>query len=150
MVQGAESRSSNNLTDEPMKIGELAKRAEVPIDTVRYYEREGLIPPPVRRASGYRDYLEADVDRLRFMRRAKGLGFTLHEIRELLSLTAIAGDDMAELNAQTYAKLHDVEARIQSLTRIRDALQGLVNACPGHGSLDRCPILAALSSEPRA
>ena len=133
-----------------MKIGELAKRAEVPIDTVRYYEREGLIPPPVRRASGYRDYLEADVDRLRFMRRAKGLGFTLHEIRELLSLTAIAGDDMAELNAQTHAKLHDVEARIQSLTRIRDALQGLVNACPGHGSLDRCPILAALSSEPSA
>lgn len=57
-----------------MKIGELAKRAEVPIDTVRYYEREGLIPPPVRRASGYRDYLDADVERLRFMRRAKGLG----------------------------------------------------------------------------
>jgi len=133
-----------------MKIGELAKRAEVPIDTVRYYEREGLIPPPVRRASGYRDYLEADVDRLRFMRRAKALGFTLHEIRDLLSLTAMVGDDMAELNTQTHAKLRDVEARIESLTRIRDALQGLVNACPGHGSLDRCPILAALSSEPRA
>lgn len=133
-----------------MKIGELAKRAEVPIDTVRYYEREGLIPPPLRRASGYRDYLDADVDRLRFMRRAKGLGFTLHEIRELLSLTAMSGDDMSALNAQTQAKLRDVEDRIHSLTRIRDALQGLVNACPGHGSLDRCPILAALSSEPRA
>ena len=133
-----------------MKIGELAKRAEVPIDTVRDYEREGLIPPPVRRASGYRDHLEADVDRLRFMRRAKALGFTLHEIRELLSLTAMSGDDMSALNAQTQAKLRDVEARIESLTRIRDALQGLVNACPGHGSLDRCPILAALSSEPRA
>ena len=61
-----------------MKIGEVARRAEVPIDTVRYYEREGLIPPPVRRASGYRDYLEADVDRLRFMRRAKGLGPALN------------------------------------------------------------------------
>ena len=133
-----------------MKIGERAKRAEVPIDTVRYYEREGLIPPPLRRASGYRDYLDADVDRLRFMRRAKGLGFTLHEIRELLSLTAMSGDDMSALNAQTQAKLRDVEDRIHSLTRIRDALQGLVNACPGHGSLDRCPILAALSSEPRA
>lgn len=133
-----------------MKIGELAKRAEVPIDTVRYYEREGLIPPPVRRASGYRDYLEADVDRLRFMRRAKALGFTLHEIRELLSLTAMSGDDMSALNAQTQAKLRDVEDRIHSLTRIREALQSLVAACPGHGSLDRCPILAALSSEPRA
>ena len=130
-----------------MKIGELAKRAEVPIDTVRYYEREGLIPPPVRRASGYRDYLEADVDRLRFMRRAKGLGFTLHEIRELLSLTAMSGDDMAGLKAQTQAKLRDVEERIQALTRIREALQGLVTACPGHGALDHCPILAALSED---
>lgn len=130
-----------------MKIGELAKRAEVPIDTVRYYEREGLIPPPVRRASGYRDYMDSDVDRLRFMRRAKGLGFTLHEIRELLSLTAMSGDDMSALNAQTQAKLRDVEDRIHSLTRIREALQSLVAACPGHGSLDRCPILAALSED---
>ncbi|MBN8263191.1 MAG: heavy metal-responsive transcriptional regulator [Xanthomonadales bacterium] len=131
-----------------MKIGELAKRAQVPIDTVRYYEREGLIPPPPRRASGYRDYLDADVDRLRFMRRAKGLGFTLPEIRELLNLTALTGGDMAALNAQTQAKLRDVEEKIESLTRIRDALQGLVTACPGHGALERCPILAALS-EPR-
>jgi len=130
-----------------MKIGELAKRADVPIDTVRYYEREGLIPPPIRRASGYRDYVDADVDRLRFMRRAKGLGFTLHEIRELLSLTAMSGDDMAALNAQTQAKLRDVEERIHALTRIREALQSLVTACPGHGALNRCPILAALSED---
>ena len=128
-----------------MKIGELAKRAEVPIDTVRYYEREGLIPPPVRRASGYRDYLDVDVDRLRFMRRAKGLGFTLHEIRDLLSLTAIAGDDMATLKAHAQAKLHDVDNRIEALNRVRDALQLLVTECPGRGTLDRCPILAALS-----
>ena len=130
-----------------MKIGELAKRADVPIDTVRYYEREGLIPPPIRRASGYRDYVDADVDRLRFMRRAKGLGFTLHEIRELLSLTAMSGDDMAALNAQTQAKLRDVEERIHALTRIREALKSLVTACPGHGALNRCPILAALSED---
>jgi len=130
-----------------MKIGELAKRADVPIDTVRYYEREGLIPPPIRRASGYRDYVDADVDRLRFMRRAKGLGFTLQEIRELLSLTAKSGADMAALNAQTQAKLRDVEERIHALTRIREALQSLVTACPGHGALDRCPILAALSED---
>ena len=130
-----------------MKIGELAKRADVPIDTVRYYEREGLIPPPIRRASGYRDYVDADVDRLRFMRRAKGLGFTLHEIRELLSLTAMSGAAMAALNAQTQAKLRDVEERIHALTRIREALKSLVTACPGHGALDRCPILAALSED---
>ena len=130
-----------------MKIGELAKRADVPIDTVRYYEREGLIPPPIRRASGYRDYVDADVDRLRFMRRAKGLGFTLHEIRDLLRLTAMSVDDMAALNAQTQAKLRDVEERIHALTRIREALQSLVTACPGHGALNRCPILAALSED---
>lgn len=131
-----------------MKIGELAKRAEVPIDTVRYYEREGLIPPPVRRASGYRDYLDADVDRLRFVRRAKGLGFTLHEIRELLDLTAMSGDDMAALNARAQSKLQDVEDKILALTRVRDALHGLVTACPGHGALEQCPILAALSEDP--
>ena len=130
-----------------MKIGELAKRTDVPIDTVRYSEREGLIPPPIRRASGYRDYVDADVDRLRFMRRAKGLGFTLHEIRELLSLTAMSGDDMAALHALTQAKLRDVEERIHSLTRIRAALQSLVTACPGHGALDQCPILATLSED---
>jgi len=130
-----------------MKIGELAKRSEVPIDTVRYYEREGLIPPPVRRASGYRDYLEVDVDRLRFMRRAKNLGFTLHEIRDLLSLTAMAGDDMAALKSHAQAKLQDVDERIRALTKMRDALGALVHACPGHGALERCPILAALSED---
>ena len=131
-----------------MKIGELAKRAGVPIDTVRYYEREGLIPIPVRRASGYRDYLDADVDRLRFMRRAKGLGFTLQEIRELLGLTAMAGEDMAMLKSRAQAKLQDIDDRIRALKRVRDALQGLVAACPGHGALERCPILAALSEDP--
>ena len=130
-----------------MRIGELAKRAAVPIDTVRYYEREGLIPPPVRRASGYRDYVEADVDRLRFMRRAKGLGFTLQEIRELLGLTATSGEDMATLKARAEAKLADVDDRIAALNRVRGALHGLIDACPGHGALARCPILAALSED---
>lgn len=130
-----------------MRIGELAKRAAVPIDTVRYYEREGLIPPPVRRASGYRDYVETDVDRLRFMRRAKGLGFTLQEIRELLGLTATSGEDMATLKARAEAKLADVDDRIAALNRVRDALHGLIDACPGHGALARCPILAALSED---
>ena len=130
-----------------MRIGELAKQAAVPIDTVRYYEREGLIPPPVRRASGYRDYVETDVDRLRFMRRAKGLGFTLQEIRELLGLTATSGEDMATLKARAEAKLADVDDRIGALNRVRDALHGLIDACPGHGALARCPILAALSED---
>ena len=130
-----------------MRIGELARQVDVPIDTVRYYEREGLMPAPARASSGYRDYCPADVDRLRFMRRAKALGFTLNEIRELLSLTALTNHDMAALRDRAEAKLLDVEERIQSLTRVRDALRSLVGACPGHGAMARCPIMAALSED---
>ena len=131
-----------------MKIGTLAQRADVGIDTIRYYEREGMIPAPLRTASGYRDYRDDDVARLRFVRRAKVLGFTLIEIRELLDLTASASDDMAGLKAQAQVKLDDVNSRIVEMVRVRDALQQLVTACPGHGALDTCPIMAALSEEP--
>ncbi|MDI1252804.1 MerR family transcriptional regulator [Thermomonas sp.] len=131
-----------------MKIGALAQRADVGIDTIRYYEREGMIPAPLRTTSGYRDYRDGDVARLRFVRRAKQLGFTLQEIRELLDLTASAADDMAGLNQRAQAKLDDVNGRIDELTRVRDALQQLVEVCPGHGALEHCPIMAALSEEP--
>lgn len=130
-----------------MKIGALAQRADVGIDTIRYYEREGVIPPPLRRESGYRQYGDDDVVRLRFVRRAKQLGFTLPEIRELLDLTASAADDMAGLNSRAQAKLDDVNGRIDELVRMRDALQQLVEACPGHGALECCPIMAALSED---
>lgn len=130
-----------------MKIGALAQRTDVGIDTIRYYEREGVIPPPMRRESGYRDYGDDDVARLRFVRRAKQLGFTLPEIRELLDLTASASGDMAGLNSRAQAKLDDVNGRIDELVRMRDALQLLVEACPGHGALEGCPIMAALSED---
>lgn len=130
-----------------MKIGEFAERAGVAIDTVRYYERQGLLPEPVRRASGYRSYAEGDVSRLRFVRRAKGLGFTLDEIRSLLDLSGRREDDMGGLKAAATAKLADVEARIEELSRIRDGLHTLVDACPGHGALQECPILHALDKE---
>ncbi len=130
-----------------MKIGTLAQRADVGIDTIRYYEREGVIPQPLRRESGYRQYSDDDVVRLRFVRRAKQLGFTLPEIRELLDLTASAADDMAGLNARAQAKLDVVNGRIDELVRMRDALQQLVEACPGHGALQGCPIMAALAED---
>ncbi len=131
-----------------MKIGTLAQRADVGIDTIRYYEREGMLPAPLRTASGYRDYRDSDVVRLRFVRRAKMLGFTLQEVRELLDLTASASDDMAGLKARAQVKLDDVTSRIDEMVRVRDALQQLVTACPGHGALETCPIMAALSEEP--
>lgn len=130
-----------------MQIGQLAQHAGVAIDTVRYYERQGILPPPRRKASGYRRYSADDVSRLRFVRRAKGLGFTLTEIRDLLALSSRPADDMAGLKAAANEKLADVEHKLAELTRIRDGLHALVDACPGHGALERCPILAALSEE---
>lgn len=130
-----------------MKIGELAQRAGVRIDTVRYYERQGLLPPPTRQPSGYRAYEPADLVRLRFVRRAKGLGFSLDEIRELLTLSDQRNEDMGQLKAFVTGKLADIEARLAELSRIRDALRSLKAACPGHGAIDRCPILAALDED---
>ncbi len=130
-----------------MKIGQLAHRAEVGIDTVRYYERHGLLPAPERLASGYRRYDQSDVARLRFVRRAKALGFTLVEIRELLALSGRREDDMGGLKAAATEKLADVEAKLAELTRIRNGLKTLVASCPGHGALEQCPILNALAED---
>jgi len=132
-----------------MKIGELAKLAQTGIDTVRFYERQGLLPAPQRQPSGYRRYDPTDVARLRFIRRAKALGFTLVEIRDLLALSGRRDDDMAGLKEAATEKLADVEAKLAELTRIRDGLQTLVASCPGHGALDRCPILNALAEDDR-
>jgi Hg(II)-responsive transcriptional regulator len=130
-----------------MQIGELAKSAGVPIDTVRYYERQGILPAPRRRPSGYRNYDEDDVARLRFIRRAKALGFKLEEIHDLLALTGRRGRSMTRVKTAATAKLADVELKLAELTRVRDGLRKLVAACPGHGDLAQCPILTALSGE---
>ncbi len=130
-----------------MQIGELAKSAGVPIDTVRYYERSGVLPPPRRRPSGYRNYGVEDLARLRFVRRAKALGFTLEEIQDLLALTGRRTRNMAGVKRAATQKLQDVEHKIDELTRVRDGLRTLVTACPGHGDLSKCPILAALSGD---
>jgi len=130
-----------------MKIGELAQRAGVGIDTVRYYEKQGLLPMPARQASGYRRYAQSDIARLQFVRRAKALGFTLIEIREVLALSGRREDDMGGLKAAANKKLVDVEAKLAELTRIRDGLRTLVASCPGHGALEQCPILNALAED---
>ena len=126
-----------------MTIGRLAKRAGVNIDTIRYYERNGLIPEPTRRSSGYREYGSADVARLRFILRAKDLGFTLAEIGELLSLSA--DRDVRGVKRRAEDRLDQVEHKIKELQRVRRGLKTLIDACPGHGDLERCPIIAALS-----
>jgi MerR family copper efflux transcriptional regulator len=126
-------------------IGELAKRAGVGIDTVRYYERSGLLAPHARLPSGYRRYRELEVARLRFIRRAQALGFTLTQIKELLKLSAQR--DVTRVKRSAQAKLADIDRRISELQRVRDGLAELVAKCPGHGRASDCPILLALGSE---
>ncbi|MEO8003169.1 MAG: heavy metal-responsive transcriptional regulator [Arenimonas sp.] len=129
-----------------MKIGELAKKAGVSIDTVRYYEREGVLPIPQRQGSGYRRYDAEDLGRLQFVRRAKALGFSLHEITELLTLSDRSHDDMISVRQAAEAKLLDVNHKLDELTRIKHGLDLLLAACPGHGDISDCPILAALTN----
>ena len=129
-----------------MTIGALAKQAGVAIDTVRYYERAGLLPAAARRASGYRAFRPETVQRLRFIRRAKDLGFTLEEIGELLALSGQRERGVKGVKFAATAKLHAVENKLRELQRIRGGLRALIAACPGHGPLDECPILKALSS----
>lgn len=129
-----------------MNIGTLSRLAQVPVDTIRYYEKLGLIPPALRSDSGYRLYADADVQRLNFIRRAKTLGFTLDEVAGLLELSE-QRQDMAPVKAAARARIAAIEDKIAQLQRIRDALAGLVDACPGHGTLAQCPIMAALSED---
>jgi Zn(II)-responsive transcriptional regulator len=128
-----------------LSIGQLAKRTGVPIDTVRYYERNGLLEPAGRLPSGYRRYGEQELKRLRFIRRAKALGFTLADIRELMALSDERS--VAKVRRAAAAKLADIEARIAELERIRRGLHALVEACPGHGRAEACPILNALQED---
>lgn len=132
-----------------MNIGQLARQAGVPVDTVRYYERQQLLPTARRSAAGYRVFDDGDLTRLQFIRRAKALGFRLDEIGELLGLSDQRGQDMAQVKHTATQKLADIKQRMAELQRMHAALEQLVAACPGHGAMAQCPILAALTG-PRA
>lgn len=128
-----------------MNIGRLAALAAVNIDTIRYYERQGLLPPAARSASGYRKYSSSDLERLRFILRSKELGFTLAEIGDLLSLTSDRATDMRGVRRKAEERLEQVEGKIAELKRVRRGLKQLIESCPGKGELMSCPIVAALS-----
>ena len=114
-----------------MKIGEVARAAGLGVHAVRFYEREGLIKEPARRPSGYREYSPDTVLNLRFIRRAKELGFSLKETSELLSLETDPEGTAAEVKQLAEAKLEDIESRIQALQRMRRALRKVTEECPG-------------------
>ena len=128
-----------------MKIGEVARAAGIGIDAIRFYEREGLIEEPGRRPSGYRVYGADVVLNLRFIRRAKELGFSLKQISELLSLEADPQAGAADVKRLAEEKLADIESRIRALQRMRRALRRLTEGCPGTGPTSRCSILGTLN-----
>jgi len=129
-----------------LTIGQLAKEAEVGVETVRYYERRGLLEEPARRASGYRQYDEEVVQRLRFIRRAKELGFTLNETKELLTLRLDPSMTCAEVKQRAEAKIADVEGRIRTLQGMKRALVQVTRSCSGSGPTSACPILGAMET----
>ena len=133
-------------SDNQLTIGRLAKRASVGIDTVRFYERRGLLPDPERTAAGYRLYPPSIVDRIRFIRRAKAIGFSLDEIDALLDIHDHGGRK-STVKALTQRKLAEIDARIEDLARMRDVLHELDNRCSGHGDVGGCPIIDALTAE---
>src|SRR5215831_11974851 len=130
-----------------LSIGQVARRAEVGVETVRFYEREGLLEEPPRRASGYRQYSEQVVKRLHFIKRAQQLGNSLKEMSELLLLRVDAQTSCDEVRQRTEAKLAEVERKILELHRMRQALLQVASLCTGQGPTGRCPMLEALDQQ---
>lgn len=129
---------------ETFTVGKLAKKAGVHVETLRFYERRGLMPEPVRTASGYRQYSAKDVKRLRFIKHAQELGFSLKEIRELLHLRVDPETTCRDVRQQVRVKIADIEAKLIKLEEIRKALVRLETACSRRGPTSDCPILEFL------
>ena len=128
-------------------IGKVAARANVSADSIRFYEREGLLSPASRSESGYRLYTEVAVRRLNFIRHAQECGFSLTEIRELLELRGTYTSCCDDIYRITVEKKLQLESKIRALKAMSDALSGLIEACSGDKKpLDACPILAALET----
>ena len=127
-----------------MKIGEAAAASGCHIETIRYYERIGLLPHPARSVSGYREYLPVEVDRLRFITRGRELGFSLEEIRSLLALSDDPTLSCRDVDQLARRHLADVRQRLRELRRIARELERTIASCAG-GKRGQCAILGALS-----
>ncbi|MEO6847302.1 MAG: MerR family DNA-binding protein [Chthoniobacterales bacterium] len=132
------------MADISLTTGRLAALAGINIETVRFYERSGLISKPKRTASNYRQYPQSDVARLRFIKRAQELGFSLKEIAELLSLRAVPSRSRARVKRLSEKKLEIIDQKISDLRRMRKSLASISDACDGRGSVADCPIINAL------
>jgi MerR family transcriptional regulator, copper efflux regulator len=130
-----------------LTIGEVAERAGVQIETVRYYERRGLLEKPPRSASNYRLYPEEAGRRVRFIKCAQELGFSLNDIKEILSLRGVPEAACREVRAHAEAKIKAIHEKIGALTAMKHALSTLVTECSGEGPLSDGPILESLETE---
>ena len=127
-----------------MRIGEVATNARVSVETLRYYERRGLLPKPERSASGYRSYDADTVRRVHFVRHAQHVGFTLDEIADLLGMWEDSATSCEQVEGRATATLTRIDAKIDQLTRMRAALAQYVSACRARETLADCPLLASL------
>jgi Hg(II)-responsive transcriptional regulator len=131
-------------------IGRLAKAVGVNVQTIRYYERRRLLSPTVRTPSGYRVYGDEEIRRLRFIRNAQALGFTLQEINDLLNLRVSSAARCGDVQRRAQAKLVQVKAKVRTLEALARALMDLLRACRAGQPTDRCPILKSLEEERRS
>lgn len=129
-----------------MTIGKLAELTDVGVETIRYYERRGLLPQPPRPMAGHRHYPAIASARIRFIKRAQRLGFSLREIEDLLALRVDPETTCSDVKARAEAKVDDIDGKIRSLKEIKSALSGLVAACSGTGPSSACPIVEALEA----
>jgi MerR family mercuric resistance operon transcriptional regulator len=129
-----------------LTIGKVARDAGIGVETVRFYEREGLLEQPARRLSGYREYEPEAIARLQFIKQAQRLGFTLREIKELFALRLDPEATRAQVRQRAEAKIVDIDQRISELKRMKKALGPLIRACDGKGALEGCPILDAIEN----
>ena len=128
-----------------MNIGEVSSRSGVSQRMIRHYEKVGLVPRAARRASGYRDYGDDDVHRLRFVRRARDLGFGIEEIRRLLALWEDRERSSAEVKALALTRAGELRRKVQEMASMRRALEALARSCSGNERPD-CPILDDLAA----
>jgi MerR family mercuric resistance operon transcriptional regulator len=128
-------------------IGEVAQLTHVRIETLRYYERIGLVAPPPRNGANYRLYPQETVRRVQFIKRAQALGFSLKEIIELLALRATPKTPCADIRTRAFDKITAIDEKIEALNAMKYALAKLVDACSGQGEITDCPILASLDTE---
>jgi MerR family mercuric resistance operon transcriptional regulator len=132
-----------------LTIGQLAKATQVGVETVRYYERRGLLPEPPRRESGYRQFPLEAIRRIRFIKRAQNLGFSLREISRLLSLSDGQEAGCEEVRQFALEKVREIEMKIDHFTRLKQILLDLAGKCQGIGPLTDCPIIESLTEEPK-